>query len=198
MNASHASLRRDGFTLIELMIVVGIIGILAAVAIPNFMRFQLRTRVSEGKANIAGIRTSEEAYNAEYGTYIAAPPAPITTSVAPDNMKYNWPFSASGFGTIGWFPEGEVYYRYAVVLGTSTPSGTPSFTVEGWSDIDFDMAYNSWGYVHAFPGDTAGAAGVNSLGTVCAAAGTYNATTMAADLLNTTGPCTLADGQNIF
>ena len=70
--------RRGGFTLIELMIVVAIIGILAAIAIPNFLRFQLKAKSSEGKTNLAAIRTAEESYFAEYGNYISALPSPPT------------------------------------------------------------------------------------------------------------------------
>ncbi len=70
------SVSRKGFTLIELMIVVAIIGILAAIAIPNFLRFQLKSRTSESKVNLAAIRTAEESYLAEFGTYIAAAASP--------------------------------------------------------------------------------------------------------------------------
>src|SRR3712207_3506666 len=67
------SLRSNkGFTLIELMIVVAIIGILAAIAIPNFLQYQLKSRQSEAKTNLQAIRTSEIAFQAERGCYIGA------------------------------------------------------------------------------------------------------------------------------
>jgi type IV pilus assembly protein PilA len=60
-----------GFTLIELMIVVAIIGILAAIAIPNFMTYQCKAKQTEAKSILGALRVAQEAYYAEYSTYAA-------------------------------------------------------------------------------------------------------------------------------
>jgi type IV pilus assembly protein PilA len=60
-----------GFSLIELMIVVAIIGILATIAIPNFQRFQLKARQSEAKTSLSAIFTGEKAFKAEFDSFIS-------------------------------------------------------------------------------------------------------------------------------
>jgi prepilin-type N-terminal cleavage/methylation domain-containing protein len=60
---------RAGFTLVELMVVVAIIGILAAIAIPQYQLYQSRARQSEAKVGLAAIYATEEGYFAEQATY---------------------------------------------------------------------------------------------------------------------------------
>jgi type IV pilus assembly protein PilA len=85
---------KKGFTLIELMIVVAIIGILAAIAIPNFLKFQAKSKQSEAKSNLGAIFTGQVSYYGENNVY-------------------------SNFSAINWSPSGTPRYRYTL-NGTGT------------------------------------------------------------------------------
>ncbi len=58
-----------GFTLIELLIVVAIISILSAIAVPNYLHAQLRAKVSRVKGDMYSVSVAVEAYMADYGVY---------------------------------------------------------------------------------------------------------------------------------
>ena len=70
--------RNRGFTLIELMIVVSVIGILASIAIPNYKQMLLRSKRAELPLNLDGIRISEQSYHHEWEEYTSCALLPLT------------------------------------------------------------------------------------------------------------------------
>ena len=103
--------RRDGFTLLELMLTLAIVGVLSAIAIPMLISYQLRSKAAEGATNIAAIQKAVEAYYAEYSVYASALPV---TPAAVGALKQPWgvgPNDPHGFNALGYVPEGQVYWR---------------------------------------------------------------------------------------
>ena len=88
--------RNNGFSLIELMVVVAIMGILASIAVPQFQKFQSRTRQSEAKNSLSAIFTAEKSFFVEWTNYhhnlnlIG-----VDVDAAPGEMRYNAGFAAA-------------------------------------------------------------------------------------------------------
>ncbi len=132
---------QKGFTLIELMIVVAIIGILAAIAIPNFMTYQAKSRQSEARVNLGAIFTAATAFGAEQ---------PTVTFL---------PTTAQSIGAIGYVPSGTTRYSYWYMVGTnSTPF--PGSNVSNVAGCDLNATPTTGNAVAAgTTGFTAGARG---------------------------------------
>lgn len=79
---------QSGFSLVELMVVVAIIGILATVAIPSVGKYMAKARQSEAKTSLASLYSAEKAFFVEYNSY------------------------AAHFTVIGHAPEGQLRYNY--------------------------------------------------------------------------------------
>jgi len=103
-----------GFTLIELMIVIAIIGILAAIAIPNFVSYRQRSYNSAAQADLKNAVTAQEAYYVDWATYTDETKLPDGGWVQTAKVT----FDAAG-GTLGY------------TMTAFHTSGTETWTVHG-------------------------------------------------------------------
>ena len=156
---------RKGFTLIELMIVVAIIGVLAAIAIPNFIRYQLRSKTSEARTNIGGIRIGQTSFQATEDNY-----ANVTVAVPVGGgltIKTPWPLETAAavmcdatcdrtigmiancmqFGCIGFRPDGDVYYLYdSPAIQVVAAGMVGEFAIGAVGDLDGDTMLAGFAY----------------------------------------------------
>lgn len=127
--------KKDGFSLVELMVVVAIIGILATLAIPKFATFQAKARQSEAKTNLGALFALESAYAVDNGAYVDiglvgrnGPAATACTAATVTN--------ALGFKPLGKCE--NIRYGYSVTGSTAVAFKATAKSDGGWKRIVTD------------------------------------------------------------
>lgn len=143
--------RTQAFSLMELMIVVVITGVLAAIAIPTFITYVQKARTSEATQFLGVIKLKQEARRAEFGGYLRCAGTALAAfdtdsnyePEPPTSMKggasFMFPATDSCFSVLGAKPDGAVRFAYAVIGGTPADlgaSGVPAALDLSATDFD--------------------------------------------------------------
>lgn len=145
-----------GFTLIELMIVVAILGILSSVAIPGFRTMTNRAKAAERRGVIRAVRDSLNTIWSKDGTFGGAtvtgdwnPALPATPAAA--MLKRPFSLATPGWGRLDLVIEGSLYYSYTF---TTDETAAPFFAVTVRGDVDGNGDDYFW--MHQFNVDSNG------------------------------------------
>lgn len=140
-----------GFTLIELMVTVAIVGLISSLALPNMMAQRLRAKRAEIPTSLDAIRTLEIAYHAEWDAYTATGPCP--SAIPPNGALTDFEAcpNAAKFDMIGFDADGRVRAQYEVlgVVDANNPM-LDSFEAQSLADMDEDGNNAYWMATHEF------------------------------------------------
>jgi prepilin-type N-terminal cleavage/methylation domain-containing protein len=197
---TKSRLGAKGFTLVELMIVVAIIGILASIAIPNFQKYQARARQREANIALGGMYTALRSFSAEYSTFTAclrqagfAPENSNGNSQAASAARYYYTGFASltltstcgslgnqSCGTFSWDGSGSVTANGTCSWGTPPPFGQTISLI----DIEYPATAKAFSTATITEGSTLVAAGsaVSQNSFTAAAGGSISSATAVLDL----------------
>ncbi len=161
--------RQQGFTLIELMIVVAVLSIVAALAIPNFLRYQAKSRQAEARTNLGGIFIAETSFYGEQTRYGSFREVGFNIAGVSNRYNYGGPLTGGNGGNnaactpsdpnsnmmneAGDCIAAGVGIREedpgpgssgAVVNSRDASAGEPSFTAAAWANLDSDSGRDRW------------------------------------------------------